>query len=299
MEVTKYPSSDGNVLKYVFTKKDAVYEAVLYKYGSYRERTVLCVSVQCGCRVGCTFCGTGKKFVRNLSESEIIDQVLHIFDEVEQSDDIKWDLGTECEKLQIMFMSMGEPFHNYFAVKGALKKLTDMYPTADLLLSTVAPLEEHALRDFLVLSTGIPQIGLQFSVHQSTDKERTKLIPYSKKLSLVDLRDYGVAWFIETGRNPYINYCVSGSNCSEEDYLNLRTLFPPNIFNFTFSVVCSADETMKDCGFRNLEVIQKFQARFIDAGYSTRLFNPDGQDDIGGGCGQLWYVQSWLKSRQS
>lgn len=25
------------------------------------------------------------------------------------------------------------------------------------------------------------------------------------------------------------------------------------------------------------------------------IFNPAGQDDIGGGCGQLWYFQDWLK----
>ena len=31
----------------------------------------------------------------------------------------------------------------------------------------------------------------------------------------------------------------------------------------------------------------------------TRIFNPDGQDDIGGGCGQLWYVQKWMKERST
>lgn len=32
-----------------------------------------------------------------------------------------------------------------------------------------------------------------------------------------------------------------------------------------------------------------------EAGYNVRRFDPAGQDDIGGGCGQLWYVQDWLK----
>ena len=35
--------------------------------------------------------------------------------------------------------------------------------------------------------------------------------------------------------------------------------------------------------------------RFLEAGYNTRVFDPAGQDDIGGGCGQLWYVQKHLK----
>jgi 23S rRNA (adenine2503-C2)-methyltransferase len=26
------------------------------------------------------------------------------------------------------------------------------------------------------------------------------------------------------------------------------------------------------------------------------MFDPAGQDDIGGGCGQLWFVQDWMKS---
>jgi 23S rRNA (adenine2503-C2)-methyltransferase len=34
---------------------------------------------------------------------------------------------------------------------------------------------------------------------------------------------------------------------------------------------------------------------FLEHGYNTRIFNPDGQDDIGGGCGQLWYVQQWMR----
>lgn len=72
-------------------------------------------------------------------------------------------------------------------------------------------------------------------------------------------------------------------------------MFSPMVFNFTFSVVCSKDETMKDAGFKNLEVIRDFEEKFLSAGYNTRIFDPAGQDDIGGGCGQLWYVQQWVK----
>lgn len=38
-------------------KKDMVAEAVLYKYNSYYDRTVICCSVMSGCPVGCRFCG--------------------------------------------------------------------------------------------------------------------------------------------------------------------------------------------------------------------------------------------------
>jgi len=43
-DVRVVKSSDANVLKYVFTRHDAVAEAVLYKYPTYEERTVICCS---------------------------------------------------------------------------------------------------------------------------------------------------------------------------------------------------------------------------------------------------------------
>ncbi len=73
-----FKGKNENVKKYVFTKEDAVYEAVVYKYGSYLERTVTCCSVQSSCPVGCVFCGTGKRFVRNLKTDEITNQITEV-----------------------------------------------------------------------------------------------------------------------------------------------------------------------------------------------------------------------------
>lgn len=44
MKVTKFNSIDTNVSKYVFDFDNAVAEAVLYKYPTYEERTVICCS---------------------------------------------------------------------------------------------------------------------------------------------------------------------------------------------------------------------------------------------------------------
>ena len=127
-------SSDSNVFKFIFTKQDLAVEAVLYRYKSFAARTVICCSTQCGCPVGCSFCGTGRGFVRNLSGAEIVDQVLQVMETVE----------AECPavrigKFQIMFMSMGEPFLNYGSLREALVELHAKYPNAQLLVSTPAP----------------------------------------------------------------------------------------------------------------------------------------------------------------
>ena len=75
MNFKVFASSEGNVWKYVFTKEDMVAESVLYRYNTFYDRTVICCSVMSGCPVGCTFCGTGSKFVRNLTSQEIVEQL--------------------------------------------------------------------------------------------------------------------------------------------------------------------------------------------------------------------------------
>ena len=68
-------SSDTSVHKFIYTKDDAIAESVLYAYPTFEERTVMCVSTMTGCPMGCTFCGTGKFFGRNLTSYEIIEQI--------------------------------------------------------------------------------------------------------------------------------------------------------------------------------------------------------------------------------
>lgn len=290
MDYKVFESSEGNVWKYVFTKEDMVAEAVLYQYNNFYERTVICCSTMSGCPVGCKFCGTGNQFVRNLTEDEIVEQIRTVL-----ADKNIRDVDTKGQRFQIMFMSMGEPMLNWDAVESAIVKLHEAYPNAELLLSTIAPMEKDAIAKMIRLSKAISKVGLQFSIHKSNNMDRDKLIPYKNKLSLQMIRDLGIVWWNETGRHPYLNYCIDGTNNTEEDVNRLQMLFSPVVFNFTFSVVCSPNENMKDAGFKNLDAIRNFEQSFLIAGYNTRIFDPAGQDDIGGGCGQLWYVQEWLK----
>lgn len=177
-------------------------------------------------------------------------------------------------------------------------ELSRTYPNAELLISTIAPRNAKALKDFIDVSFLVKKVGLQFSVHEAFDEKRNILIPYKNKLSLREIRDYGIEWHKKTGRPVYINYCINEDNQSDAEMDRLKDLFSPTVFNFTFSVICSADETMKDKGYRELEKICAISNEFLECGYNVRVFNPAGQDDIGGGCGQLWYVQEWMKENQ-
>ncbi|GAA0005231.1 hypothetical protein BRDID11002_52340 [Bradyrhizobium diazoefficiens] len=43
------------------------------------------------------------------------------------------------------------------------------------------------------------------------------------------------------------------------------------------------------------ELASDFSLKLVERGYDVRVFDPAGQDTIGGGCGQLWFVQKWMQ----
>ena len=285
-EVTVVESSDANVLKYVFKGPSAVAESVLYKYPTYEDRTVICCSTQSGCPVGCRFCGAGNFFVRSLTAEEIVSQPVHLLES--QGVD-----PNKVARMQIMFMSMGEPLLNQKHLFSAIRKLHLLYPRAALLISTSAPRVDYAvLRE---LSQEIPTLGLQFSVHESVDAARDLLIPFKAKLTLSEVGREGELWAEATGRQPYFNYCVHDGNNGQADVERLAKLFNPKIWQSTISVICESEESVAAANARQRQLASDFMTRMISAGYSTRMFDPAGQDDIGGGCGQLWFVQDWMR----
>lgn len=285
MQVKRIDSSDANVCKYVFEFDKAVAEAVLYQYGSYEERTVVCCSTQSGCPVGCRFCGAGDAFVRSLTSDEILKQV-------------EWlmvDKGIDPSKVkrgQIMFMSMGEPMLNFKELSVAIKELEARYPGFALLISTSAPrVDYEGVRE---LSQQVSAVGLQFSVHESSDGKRDALIPFKAKLTLAEISAEGRAWFEATGRQPFFNYCAHADNTGPEDVQRLLALFDPSVWQATVSVVCERDESIAAANERQRSLATGFMENLLRSGYSVRCFDPAGQDDIGGGCGQLFHTQKWM-----
>lgn len=289
-EVKELKSSDTDVKKYIFTQEDAIAEAVLYKYGDYNERTVMCISTQTGCQMGCTFCGTGKFFGRDLDYTEIVEQVEYMIEVNNlQPQDMK--------RFQIMVMSMGEPVNNAYNVQKSFRIFHNNYPEAALLISSSAPRTQNGWDVIMETAEDIPTVGLQFSVHASTDEDRDKIIPMKAKLNLEQISYKGLEFFQRTGRKPFFNYCVTKYNNSQEDVMNLRMLFDPCVWEATLSVVCESDQNMSDAVISQRNIVEDFSSRLVEVGFNTRVFDPAGQDDIGAGCGMLWATQDWVKKK--
>ena len=152
-------------------------------------RTTLCVSTQVGCPVGCVFCATGSMgFRRNLSVGEIVAQVLVL---------LKFQADPR-ERVNIVFMGMGEPLLNPRATYAALAVLTGdpgmNIPPGHITLSTIGllkPLEE--------LESRFPGIKISLSLHAADSETREHLMPAAASRHSVDEL---LAYFARPRRHP-------------------------------------------------------------------------------------------------
>ncbi len=169
-------SKDRQTYKTLFRLNDGnAIETVLMMYS---KRRTLCISTQAGCAIGCAFCATGQMgFKRNLTSGEIVEQVLH-FSRI---------LAEKEEKVtNIVFMGMGEPFHNYDAVMHAVNLLNDAdgfsLGARRMTISTVGLVPQ--IRKFAQESK---QVNLAISLHAADDKLRSSIIPINDKYPIADL----------------------------------------------------------------------------------------------------------------
>jgi len=182
-------SRDHETSKTLFSHWDGLKtETVLMKY---EKRNTLCISTQVGCAMGCVFCATGQRgFSRNLSNGEIIEQVIH-FERV---------LRKEGDHLtNIVIMGMGEPFQNYENTMKAIDVLNHPggsgFGERRFTISTVGLVPK--IRQF---ADEKRQINLAISLHASDDETRSRLIPINKKFPISELMDSCRYYFEQTHR---------------------------------------------------------------------------------------------------
>ena len=168
---------DGATKLVMRTPAGYLIETVILRTGT--GRVALCVSSQVGCAAACQFCATGQMGVaKSLSAAEILDQVA-LADEHLRAED--------RTVRNIVFMGMGEPFHNEETIYETMAAL-------------VAPeLFHHTPRHILISTVGIPDamircarrfptVNLALSLHSVRQEVRERLIPLAAKYRLDDLR---------------------------------------------------------------------------------------------------------------
>jgi 23S rRNA (adenine2503-C2)-methyltransferase len=174
----RYDSQIDRSTKLLFrTEAGLQIETVILRIAT--GRTTLCVSSQVGCAAACEFCATGHmSVVQNLTVAQILDQIV-------QAGQI---LATEQRLLNnIVFMGMGEPFHNEQNLFEVVKCLTDSRLFArspgSLLISTVG-IPESMIR----CAERFPDVNLALSLHSVDQEVRQSIIPLARKYRLPELK---------------------------------------------------------------------------------------------------------------
>tara|TARA_Y100000758_G_scaffold89855_1_gene61382 strand:- start:269 stop:1309 length:1041 start_codon:yes stop_codon:yes gene_type:complete len=259
---------DDPIRKFLFkTKKGNQIESVLMHD---KKRTTICVSSQSGCILDCNFCATASMgFLENLSSTEILDQVLYLAS------------YSDSKITNIVYMGMGEPLMNYRSVmeSGTLLKTKMGLGTKRITISTAG------------IASKIRQIAddnygfkLAISLNASNENTRNKIMPITKKYSLLKIMKAAEYYFNKTKKLVTFEYVLlKDINASVSDAQNLMNLLK----NFPCKLnVIPYNEIDGDYKRPDIENIESFLSSLDDAPFMVTVRWSNGTD-INAGCGQL------------
>lgn len=137
-------------------------------YVDYKDKHIICFSSQIGCPIKCIFCNSSnKKFIRNLSENELIKQCENILNFMDSSN----------KNILLSCMGEGEPFLNYKNILNCFYNFKHKKYRFSISTSGIRP-------DLIAnLSNENILLKLQISLHAPNDDIRKKLIPNTKCIS--------------------------------------------------------------------------------------------------------------------
>jgi 23S rRNA (adenine2503-C2)-methyltransferase len=168
----KAPSEAGSIaaLKRCSTQLRAIQDPGRVFSG----RSTICISSQVGCAVDCQFCLTALLGVkRNLTAGEIVGQVCAVLKDQ--------NVSPPEDRINLVFMGMGEPFLNYDNFIKASRLLVEGVGIAERRMTVSTAGIVPRIHDF-----GAEKIRpkLAISLNASNDALRTRLMPLNKKWNL-------------------------------------------------------------------------------------------------------------------
>ncbi|MFC1621648.1 23S rRNA (adenine(2503)-C(2))-methyltransferase RlmN, partial [Candidatus Omnitrophota bacterium] len=230
------------------------------------SRKTICLSTQVGCKFGCAFCASGLKgFKRDLSSSEIIDQILLAGSEI----------------TNFVFMGMGEPLDNFENVKKAIETMNSSLGMAigarRITVSTCGIIP--GIKRFEEIN---PQINLSISLHAANNKLRNSLMPINKRYPLEELIE---ACNNFSGRTITLEYIlIKDKNDLQKDADELSLIarkLKAKVNLIPYSPV--PEKRFKAPSGKDIELFQK---RLVKNSVNVTVRESKGRD-IFAACGQL------------
>jgi 23S rRNA (adenine2503-C2)-methyltransferase len=251
------------------------YEDVAEQHSQDWHRATICVSSQVGCAVNCQFCLTAKLGVqRNLTAGEIVGQVLVVLR------DQKVDI--DSERINLVFMGMGEPFLNYDNFMKAVRLLVKEVgmPESRMTVSTAGIVPR--IEDF---GKEAVRPKLAISLNGSNDQVRESVMPLNRKWDLAQLLEAARAFPLRNRERLTFEYVLlDGVNDSPENAREVVRLL--NGIRAKVNLIALNPGPDIPYGTPRQDRVEKFQQILIDADIPAFIRRPWGRD-IYAACGQL------------
>ena len=249
------------------------------RFGSLAERgyrrATICVSSQVGCAVNCQFCLTAKLGIRrNLTAGEIAGQVVAVLN--------RHGIQIGQDRINLVFMGMGEPFLNYDEFMAAVRRLVEGIgiPESRMTVSTSGILP--AIERFAT-ETVRPKLAL--SLNASNDRVREEIMPITRKWKIGQLLEACLKIPLRTREWVTFEYVLLGGVNDQPEHARevlallegMRAKVNLIVWNPGPGIAYSQPAP---------EDVERFQRMLIDGGIATYIRRPRGRD-IYAACGQL------------
>jgi len=238
-------------------------------------RSTICISSQVGCAVDCQFCLTALLGVkRNLTAGEIVGQVCAVLQDQKVS--------PPEDRINLVFMGMGEPFLNYENFVKAARLLVEGVGIAERRMTVSTAGIVPRIRDF-----GEEKIRpkLAISLNASNDALRSQLMPLNKKWTLKMLMAAAREFPLRTREWITFEYVLLGGvNDTPENAKEVAELLRG--MRCKVNVIALNPGPGIDFTTPSVERVAAFQKILRDAGIPAFVRRPRGRD-IYAACGQL------------
>jgi 23S rRNA (adenine2503-C2)-methyltransferase len=240
-------------------------------------RATICVSSQVGCAVNCQFCLTAKLGLqRNLSAGEIAGQVIAVLE--------RQAVQVGRDRINLVFMGMGEPFLNYDEFMAAVRLLVNEGSLAEsrMTVSTsgivpgILRLAREPVRPRLAISLNAPDNAIREEIMPITRKWKIEeVIHAAGQLPLRPRERVTFEYVLLGGLNDEIHHA------EQLAALAGSAPMPVKVNLIAWNPGPGIRYSMPDP-----ERVAAFQRRLIALGVPAFLRRPRGRD-IYAACGQL------------
>jgi 23S rRNA (adenine2503-C2)-methyltransferase len=240
-----------------------------------QSRATICVSSQVGCAVNCQFCLTALLGVRrNLTAGEIVGQVLAVLRD--------HSVDLHQERINIVFMGMGEPFLNYDHFMKAVRLLVEEvgFPESRMTVSTsgivprIIDFGREPIRPKLAISLNAPN-----------DEIREPIMPITRKWSVEALLEAARQFPLRPRERLTFEYVLlDGVNDAPENAQELA--WRVRDIRCKVNLIAFNPGPGVPYTVPTHERVLEFQSVLLDAGLPAFIRRPRGRD-IYAACGQL------------